>query len=85
MAKFTKKPIEVEAVQWFKHGDHPRVKLPPSGENASDLWGWVVTPEGGHRVVPGDWIITGPFGEVYPCKDNIFRATYDPVTKEKRR
>lgn len=28
---------------------------------------------------PGDWIITGIKGEQYPCKDDIFRATYEPV------
>jgi len=27
----------------------------------------------------GDWLITGIKGEKYPCKDNIFRATYEPV------
>lgn len=27
----------------------------------------------------GDWIITGVKGERYPCKDDIFRATYEAV------
>lgn len=27
----------------------------------------------------GDWLITGIAGEKYPCKDEIFRATYEPV------
>ena len=30
---------------------------------------------------PGDWLITGIAGEKYPCKDEIFRATYEPVTE----
>jgi len=30
----------------------------------------------------GDWIIKGLNGEMYPCKDDIFRATYEPVGKE---
>jgi hypothetical protein len=40
--------------------------------------GWIDTFEGGHIVCPGDWIITGVKGEVYPCPD-IFEATYDPA------
>lgn len=39
--------------------------------------GWIDTLEGGHIVCPGDWIITGVKGEVYPCKPDIFAATYD--------
>lgn len=35
--------------------------------------------EGGHTVCPGDWIITGVQGENYPCKPDIFDATYDPI------
>ena len=39
--------------------------------------GHVGTKEGGHIVCPGDWIITGIEGEHYPCKPDIFAATYD--------
>jgi len=39
--------------------------------------GWIDTLEGGHIVCPGDWIITGVKGENYPCKPDIFEATYD--------
>ena len=39
--------------------------------------GWIDTPEGGHKVCPGDWIITGVKGEHYPCKNDIFRMTYN--------
>lgn len=41
--------------------------------------GWIETLEGGHNVCPGDWIITGVQGERYPCKDEIFRQTYEPA------
>jgi hypothetical protein len=40
----------------------------------------VTTLEGEHIVSPGDWIIKGVEDELYPCKDSVFRATYDPVT-----
>jgi len=42
-----------------------------------DEHGWIDTLEGGHIVCPGDWIITGVKGEVYPCKPDIFEATYE--------
>jgi len=39
----------------------------------------IVTLEGIHRVSWGDWIIRGVKGELYPCKPDIFAATYDPA------
>lgn len=42
--------------------------------------GWVDTLEGGHIVCPKDWIIIGIAGERYPCKPDIFEATYEEVT-----
>jgi hypothetical protein len=37
------------------------------------------TLEGDMVAMPGDWIITGIKGERYPCRDDIFRATYEPI------
>lgn len=79
MSKFRKKPVVIEATQWFKHGDHPAVKQPDAPELVVDGFGWVPTLEGGHIVTPGDWIITGVKGEHYPCKPDIFAATYEPA------
>lgn len=31
---------------------------------------------------PGDWLITGVQGEKYPCRDDIFRLTYEPVAEK---
>ena len=39
----------------------------------------IPTLEGVMIGVEGDWIIKGIKGELYPCKDDIFRATYEPV------
>jgi hypothetical protein len=39
----------------------------------------IQTLEGEMTAKVGDWVITGVKGEVYPCKDDIFRATYEPV------
>jgi len=35
--------------------------------------------QGRVRALPGDWIITGIKGEQYPCKNDIFVETYEPV------
>jgi hypothetical protein len=37
------------------------------------------TLEGSMEAKLGDWLITGVAGEQYPCKDDIFRQTYEPV------
>jgi hypothetical protein len=151
MPMFRKKPVVIEAVQWFKDGDHPEVEprpamiifdraenyfyvsrfdqpmiargwlaLDPEGDIAEknggylpfafysvksgkqapvadhpdllaryaahERWdttpvdmGYVKTLEGGHIVTPGDWIIKGVKGEFYPCKPDIFAATYEPA------
>lgn len=39
----------------------------------------IETLEGTMRVNPGDWVICGVNGELYPCKDDIFKKTYDKV------
>lgn len=123
--KFRKKPVVIDATQWFKNGDHPddyaevrpgfhrdegtgelmEIVIPGAHAKAHDwegqivryfrrpdvdgetlcqhcrltmhVHGWIDTLEGGHIVCPGDWIITGVQGEHYPCKPNIFIATYE--------
>jgi hypothetical protein len=150
MGLYRKKPVVIEAVQWFKDGDHPEVEsrapkiifdragnyfyvarydnallaqgwlaVEPDSEiarangaylpfafyevksgdqcpvtdrpdllaryseqqkwtDAPAAMGYVKTLEGGHFVTPGDWIIRGVKGELYPCKPDIFAATYEP-------
>jgi hypothetical protein len=41
----------------------------------------IETLEGVMTAISGDWIITGVKGEKYPCKDDIFRMTYEPLHK----
>lgn len=77
MSKFRKKPVVIEATQWFRHGDHEKVERYLIGDD--DTNGWLETLEGGHVVTPGDWIIKGVAGEFYPCKPEIFAATYEPA------
>ncbi len=40
---------------------------------------YIGTLEGPHKALAGDWIIRGVKGELYPCKPEIFAATYEPV------
>lgn len=75
MGRYQKKQVTIEAVQWFKHGDHPAVLA----ENPDDDFGYIETPEGRLKVIPSDWIITGVAGENYPCKAEIFEQTYARV------
>lgn len=42
----------------------------------------IVTLEGNHRISWGDWIIQGVQGELYPCKPDIFEATYEPAQSQ---
>lgn len=88
MARYRKKPVVIEAQQWFQlkdhaevsqwHGENPFGPCPHCGQD-DDAHGFISTLEGGHVVCPGDWIITGVKGEHYPCKPDIFEATYEPV------
>jgi hypothetical protein len=123
MSEYRKKPVVIEATQWFKNGDHPKdyegetqgfeggeLRTFTGAERKANQWegsivryfrrpdvdgeklcvycgermhvhGWIDTTEGGHIVCPGDWIITGVQGEVYPCKPGVFDATYEPVPR----
>ena len=69
--KFRKKPIIIEAEQFFENSEHgwPRDVYTEGGEY------FIQTLEGIHTVKEGDWIITGIKGETYPCKPDIFEAT----------
>ncbi len=70
MTKYVKKPIPVEAIQWFKHGDHPKVLQRMNGSF------FIKTLEGFMDVTSGDFIIEGIHGEYYPVKPDIFEKTY---------
>ena len=87
MAKYRKKPVVISAEQWTGPeclGKIEGVREAFSSPVAESIIGpgpWYVidTLEGTMRVHPGDWIITGIKGERYPCKPDIFEATYELV------
>jgi hypothetical protein len=82
--KFRKKPVEIEAMRF-------------DGSNGREVAGWVLgnaqdaqlnrgevlimTLEGIMHVSPGDYVIRGVQGEFYPCKPDIFAATYKAVSE----
>lgn len=78
--KFRKKPVVIEAVQFtserleaccrFIGREHIGSASPDHIE--------ILTLEGSLSARLGDWIIKGVKGEFYPCKADIFEATYEP-------
>jgi hypothetical protein len=87
MPKFRKKPGEIEAFRVNPNGPTPTPDW--FTEALKDGRAWyqggerfyftIRTPEGDLRADLGDWIIRGVKGELYPCKPDIFAATYEPV------
>ena len=73
---------EGSVVRYYRHPNVPGDSLCEQCGQPHHIHGWVDTLEQGHRVCPGDYIITGVKGEHYPCKPDIFAATYEPVVEE---
>lgn len=70
---------EGQVVRRYRHPDVPGFQVCKHCRLTMHEHGWIDTLEGGHTVCPGDWIITGVQGERYPCKPDIFDATYEPA------
>lgn len=84
--KFRKRPVVIEAMQltaenlsevceWV--GGEADVMTPYT--EPAPQWLLIPTLEGNMKGSIGDWIIQGVHGEFYPCKPEIFEATYEPV------
>lgn len=86
---FRKKPVIIQAVQWDGSTESgERIATTPGFESVQihaekddSRPPRLVCPtlEGVLLASPGDWIIRGVRGEVYPCKPNIFADTYEAV------
>ena len=92
--KFRKKPVIIEAVQlrwdtWSEMCDHAGVGQlsdgKPEGFHPGDghIGLHIPTLEGLMTAEEGDWIIRGVAGELYPCKPDIFEATYELAEEPK--
>ena len=83
MRRYRKKPVIIEAVRWNGFNIVEVLALARGIGNISQSFAddllEIETLEGAMRANKGDWIIRGIKGELYPCKDDIFRATYEEV------
>lgn len=95
MGTYRKKPVEIQAVQWTGEnlaqvlaftGKHPDwgkwfASFEEYEKRVREDGGLfkILALEGTMVAAPGDWIIRGVKGEFYPCKPDIFEATYDDV------
>lgn len=91
MAKFRKKPVVIDALtfeEMVAHGKATSTNIvngmpwsfhinghAVSHEN--DTCYIISTLEGTHHMTPADMLIIGVKGEIYPCKKDIFSATYE--------
>lgn len=81
MPMFTKKPVTIEARHFATVNDGSLIAEWCGGNNeASPVAVDITTLEGVMRASLGDWIIRGVQGEFYPCKPDIFEATYEAVS-----
>lgn len=83
VARYRKRAVTIEAHQfngledyleimkWMQASGSPLMQ----GYSTPDMW--IQTLEGRMTARPGDWIIKGVVGEFYPCKPDIFAATYE--------
>lgn len=82
--KFRKKPVVIEAIQFPYTGELTKEVGDFIGRDwdVGDIFCFLPIKTIGGELVdaePGDWIIRGIKGELYPCKSDIFEATYEPV------
>lgn len=88
MPKYRKKPVVIDAMQldgrtvdvakWLSsHGQTFQADTDPLDSQRDSIR--IPTLEGKMTASPGDWIIRGVKGEFYPCKPDIFDATYEPA------
>lgn len=78
---------EGKVVRYFRRPDVMGSSACPYCPHVMHEHGWIDTVQGGHRVCPGDWIITDSrvedprgHGHYYPCKPDVFAATYEEAS-----
>lgn len=79
--KYRKKPVVIEAVQFDGTIQSiESLQIPECSQQLGSRTLQIQTLEGEMTAQPGDWIIRGVKGEFYPCKPEIFAATYEEVS-----
>tara|TARA_R110002049_G_scaffold59417_1_gene160669 strand:+ start:8962 stop:9228 length:267 start_codon:yes stop_codon:yes gene_type:complete len=88
VAKYRKKPVVIEAVRLVGETEEAPQDVVDWLADESRCQQWesdrdggiaIKTLEGVMRADPGDYVIQGVKGELYPCKPDIFEASYEPV------
>lgn len=89
MAKYRKKPVVIEAIHFTGSGEScdevtdflggPQRGDTHQWKSRTNDGGFIIILEGRMEFIVGDWIIKGVKGEFYPCKPDIFAATYEAV------
>ena len=90
MPSYRKRPVVIEARQFTTNNEAGSPQMDElvnwinQGRSTAGAWHngtdlFIHTLEGEHRAIVGDWIIRGVAGEFYPCKPDIFKATYELV------
>lgn len=93
--QYKKKPVVIEAVRISERNYHEVAfwchgEITNNIEDETDAIGSIrpaieiKTLEGRMVADVGDWVIRGVKGEFYPCKNDIFRETYEPQVYEAR-
>lgn len=82
--RYRKKPVEIDAEQFVPDkpiAEWPQGVMPQTAQMSNGMLYaiWDEEQKCLVRVNPGDWIITGVKGEKYPCSDEVFQRTYEPV------
>ena len=88
--QYRKKPVVIEAIQFvesnlyhvvdFVEWDGGEIRgYEVSSEDDAVSAFYIHTLEGDMRVQSTDWVIKGVEGEFYPCRDDIFKQTYEEV------
>lgn len=81
MAKYKKKPVVIEAIRFIGSNYEEIREFIGQNTLCSDLSIVISTLEGDMVAQKGDYIIKGVQGEFYPCKPDIFNATYEVVSE----
>jgi hypothetical protein len=79
--RYRKKPVTIDAIQYV--GAKSYISVCEFVGRALTIYGdqiIIPTLEGDMKASRGDWIIKGVNGEFYPCKPDVFEATYDPIS-----
>lgn len=80
--KFRKKPVVIEAMRYTGVNGYEVGGFVGYADRNEQNQFMIHTLEGVMAADPGDWIIKGVQGEFYPCKPDIFEATYEAVSDD---